>query len=398
MGLLQTPWLNGQNKPQMATLVTTVLLGTLSMHIVVPVLPDVARDFAVSPGSIQLTITLYLLGVAIGQLIYGPLSDRFGRRPVLLCGLLVYIVSMAAAAFAPGLTTLLGARALQALGGSCALVLGRAIVRDGAEGSNVIKNMAKISMALSLTPAVAPIVGATVSGLYGWRMIFVALAVACAALVVVVALSLPETNRHKIPLPGVMPMLKSYGTLLGSRRFVGYAIGGSCGTSFYAFLTASPFVFGNVLHQTPQESGILYFVTLMGFAIGSMITIRISGRVRGIAMARAGNLVMLAGPLIMLFAYLGGGLNVWTIMIPMLIFTIGAGLSGPFAQAGAVGADRTRIGAASGLYGATQMSIGSLCSFMVSLFDGSPVLPMILVMLASTAIGQIGYRCVPDGR
>ena len=398
MGLLTTPWLKGQEKPRVAILVATVLLGTLSMHIVVPVLPDVARDFHVSAGEIQLTITLYLLGVAVGQLIYGPLSDRFGRRPVLLCGLVVYIASMTAAVFAPGLGVLLGARAFQALGGSCALVLGRAIVRDGAEGANVVKNMAKISMALSLTPAVAPIVGASVSGWFGWRMIFVMLAVACSFLLVVLVLALPESNRNKIPLPGLKPMLSSYGTLLRSPRFVGYALGGSCGTSFYAFLAASPFVFGSVLHRTPQETGFLYFLTLMGFAIGSLIAIRLSSRFRGLTMARIGNLIMIAGPLIMLFADFAGALSLWTFMGPMLLFTVGAGISGPFAQAGAVGTDRSRIGAASGLYGATQMTFGSLCSYTVGAFDHEPVLPMILVMLAGTLIGQMGYRIVPDHR
>ena len=396
MSLLTTPWLGGRKTPRVAILVATVLLGTLSMHIVVPVLPDVARDFNVSAGSIQLTITLYLLGVATGQLIYGPISDRFGRRPVLIVGLCIYIASMAAGALAPGLGMLLGARAFQALGGSCALVLGRAIVRDGAEGSNVIKNMAKISIALSLTPAVAPIVGAAVSGWYGWRMIFVMLAVCCAILLGVIVLALPETNHNRIPLPGLRPMLASYGNLLSSRRFVGYAIGGSCGTSFYAFLAASPFVFNIVLHRTPQETGYLYFLTLMGFSLGSLFAIRVSGRFRGIVMARIGNLVMIGGPLLMLAAYLTSTLGLWTIMGPMLLFTLGAGISGPFAQAGAVGADRTRIGAASGLYGATQMTIGSLCSYLVGAFDHEPVLPMILVMLVATVIGQIGYRMVPD--
>ena len=396
MGLLQTPLLGAKPPPHAAILVVTALIGTLSMHIVVPVLPDVARDFDVSAGEIQLTITLYLLGVSIGQLIYGPLSDRLGRRPVLMAGLVIYLCSMAAAALSPGLGVLLLSRAFQALGGSCAMVMSRAIVRDGGEGAGVIKNMAKISMVMSLTPAVAPIVGASVSGWYGWRMIFWGLAIASGAMLTIIAFLLPETNRNKIPLPGIAPMLASYGALIRQSRFVGYAIGGSCGTSFYAFLTASPFLFSAVLHRTPQETGALYFLTLMGFAIGSFITIRIASRVRGIRMARSGNLVMIAGPLIMLFAHLTGALSLVTIMGPMLLFTVGAGLSGPFAQAGAVGADRTRIGAASGLYGATQTLFGSLCSFLVSINGSDPVLPMILVMLAGTIIGQIGYRMVPD--
>ncbi len=394
MRLFTSPWLAGAAAPGLTLLVITTVFGTLSMHVVVPVLPAVAREFDVSAGSIQLTISLYLVGVAIGQLIYGPLSDRFGRRPILIVGLAIYSISMTAAAFAPGLGILLVARACQALGGSCALVMGRAMVRDGAESSQAAVRMATLGIALSITPAVAPLVGAYVSAWFGWRMIFGLLAIATAILFAIVLATLPETNRNKTPLPGLGPMLASYASLTRSRRFVGYAIGGASSTSFYAFLSASPFIFSSVLGRSPQETGILYLLTLVGFTVGSIVAMRLATKFRGRRLAQTGNQITICGPVLMLWAYTANNLNIWTFMLPMMLFTIGAGLAGPFAQAGAVGADPKRIGAASGLYGFTQMAIGATCSLIVGAFDAAPVLPMILIMLVASLIGQTAYRAI----
>jgi DHA1 family bicyclomycin/chloramphenicol resistance-like MFS transporter len=387
MGFLTSPWL--ANRPlSIFLLIATTVCGTLSMHVVTPVLPAIAQDFGVSTGSIQLTITLYLIGMAIGQLVYGPFSDRFGRRPVLIIGLSLYVVSMLVGALAADIGVMLLARVLQALGASCVLVIGRAMVRDSAEGPTLIARMAALSIALSASPAVAPVVGALVSAAFGWRMIFVLLTVISALFLAAVVLVQAETNQNKTPLPGLRPMLASYRALLRSRRFVCYAIGGASGNSFYAFLTASPFIFGPVLHRSQQEIGFLYLVTLAGFSLGSFIGMRIANRFSILTLARAGNRVMLFGPLLMLAAVLTDAFNIWTLMAPMLAFTVGAGLANPFAQAGAVGADPLRIGAAAGLFGFGQMAIGAICSLIVSLFGDAQTMPMILTMLAFAFLGQ----------
>lgn len=378
----------------MALLLIVTVSGTLAMHIVIPVLPAIAENLAVSAGSTQLIITLYLVGVSFGQLIYGPLSDRFGRRPVLIAGLVIYIMSMAAGALAPTLGWLLLARIGQALGGSCALVLGRAMVRDGAESAQAAGRLAMVSIVMSLSPAIAPLIGAYISAAFGWRMIFGVLAGSTLALLLVVIAILPETNRNRISLPGVRAMLMSYAALLRHPQFLGFAIGGATSTSFYAFLSASPFIFTNVLHRTPQEAGLIYLPTLAGFALGSFLAMRLSRRHGGRRMTMIGNLIALSGPVLMLACYLGDAFNLWALLIPMTLFTIGTGLAGPFAQAGAVGADLRRIGAASGLYGFMQMMVGALCTLIVGSIDGPPLLPMILVMLVLGIIGQIAFRFV----
>lgn len=394
MRLLFSPAMQRGPTPSMALLLIVTVFGTLAMHIVIPVLPAIAEDLKVSPGSAQLIITLYLVGVSFGQLIYGPLSDRFGRRPILLMGLVIYVLSMMAAATAHTLGWLLLARVGQALGGSCALVLGRAMVRDGAESAQAASRLAMVSIVMSLSPAIAPLVGAYVADAFGWRMIFGILGASSLVLLLVVVVVLPETNRNTIPLPGMRAMLTSYMTLLRLPQFLGFAIGGATSTSFYAFLSASPFIFTNVLHRTPQEAGLIYLPTLAGFALGSFIAMRLARRYSGRRMTITGNLIALSGPVLMLVSYMVDAFSLWALLIPMTLFTIGTGIAGPFAQAGAVGADLRRIGAASGLYGFMQMMVGALCTLIVGSIEGPPLLPMILVMLALGIIGQVAFRFV----
>ncbi len=150
--------------------------GTLAMHIFVPALPEAARDLGASVGGMQLTVSVYILGLAVGQLAYGPLSDRFGRRPVLMAGLVLYALAGLAAAFAPDVHSLIVARLLQALGGCAGLVIGRAIVRDTALPQEAARRLAMMNLMVAIGPGAAPIVGGVLASSLGWRSIFFALA------------------------------------------------------------------------------------------------------------------------------------------------------------------------------------------------------------------------------
>ena len=150
--------------------------GTLAMHIFVPALPEAARDLGASIGGMQMTVSVYILGLAVGQLAYGPLSDRFGRRPVLMAGLVLYALAGLAAAFAPDVHSLIVARLLQALGGCAGLVIGRAIVRDTALPQEAARRLAMMNLMVAIGPGAAPIVGGVLASSLGWRSIFFALA------------------------------------------------------------------------------------------------------------------------------------------------------------------------------------------------------------------------------
>jgi DHA1 family bicyclomycin/chloramphenicol resistance-like MFS transporter len=167
--LLQQPPFRADTAPSIALLATIAMMGTMALHMVIPVMPAMAADLQASPGVIQMTVTLYLFGLSIGQLIYGPLSDRYGRRPILLGGLALYVLSGLVVATTANAALLLPARIFQALGGCSGLVLGRAMMRDGASGDKVARSMAVLNTALSLGPALSPAVGGYVALCCWWR-------------------------------------------------------------------------------------------------------------------------------------------------------------------------------------------------------------------------------------
>jgi MFS transporter, DHA1 family, multidrug resistance protein len=258
LGWLSAPVRARGGRAPFWVLVAVTATGTLAMHILVPALPLVAADFGVSRGAIQLAITLYLFGIAGGQLLYGPVSDKFGRRPTLLISLALYVAASAVAGLAVGIGTLLIARIGQAVGGCGGLVLGRAIVRDSAAAGQAASRMALLTMVQSLAPGLGPAVGGFLGAWFGWRSIFVALVALGLVTLGGVWLALPETaaSRGKA---GSGRMLGSYLALLRSRSFRGYMFGGAfTSTSFYAYLTASPFIFTQMLHRPATEVGLYY--------------------------------------------------------------------------------------------------------------------------------------------
>jgi DHA1 family bicyclomycin/chloramphenicol resistance-like MFS transporter len=187
-------------RPRGVVLAAIACSGTLAMHMFVPALPAVARELDTTPAAAQLTLTVYLIGIAAGQLIYGPLSDRFGRRPVLIASLAVFLAATLTAAFAPTIQWLIVARVVQSLGACGGLVLGRAMARDGATPEQAARQLALLVMVMTASPAIAPLLGATVATILGWRGIFGLLGAAGAGLLLLALISLPETSRQRAPL------------------------------------------------------------------------------------------------------------------------------------------------------------------------------------------------------
>jgi DHA1 family bicyclomycin/chloramphenicol resistance-like MFS transporter len=387
-GWVRTPVRARGGRAPFWVVVAVTATGTLAMHILVPVLPLVAADFGVSRGTIQLAITLYLFGIAGGQLLYGPVSDKFGRRPTLLVSLGLYVVASAVAGWAAGIGTLLIARVGQAVGGCGGLVLGRAIVRDGAAAGQAASRMALLTMVRSLAPGIGPAVGGFLGAWFGWRSIFLALVALGLVTLGGVWLALPETaaSRGKA---GSGRMLGSYLALLRSRSFRGYMFGGAfTSTSFYAYLTASPFIFTEMLHRPATEVGLYYLAVMSGVPIGSFASSRLASRVRLDLLLRATSAISVLGAALFFVAAVSGMLNLATVLLPMILFSIGVGASGPVAITSAISTDPQMIGAASGLYGFMQMANGALCTLAVGLFPANPAVSSASVLLAGILLGQ----------
>ena len=373
-------------RPPFAVVVAVTAVGTLGMHLIVPALPATAQALGVSASAIQLTITLYLIGLAAGQLLYGPLSDRFGRRPVLIGGLALFTAAGALTALAPTASTLVAARVAQALGGCAGLVLGRAIVRDAAPPDRAAAQLALLTLVMSMAPAIAPAIGGYATAWAGWRAGFVMLAAIGAAATLAAILFLPETNE----VTGVRrSMLAPSLRLLRSRAFCGFAIGGACTTtSFYAFMAASPFIFINLLHQTEQRVGLYYMLLMLGVATGGLLGNRLAGRVRLGHVVRLANGIAVAAASGFLASYAAGLLSVPAVVGTIALFMVGAGLASPFAITGAISVNPQAVGAASGLYGFVQMSYGALCTVVVETWRPGSVMTVAVVLLGSAVAGQ----------
>lgn len=361
--------------------------GTLGMHLIIPALPATAQSLGVSVGTVQLTITLYLIGLAIGQLLYGPISDRFGRRPVLLAGLTLFTVAGLATSVAPNAWTLVIARVLQSIGACSGLVLGRAMVRDSATPDRAAAQLALLTMVMSAAPAIAPVLGGYATAWFGWRAAFALLAVVGALTLAVAVPLLPETNA----LQGSARASLLLGSLrlFRSRAFCGFVLGGACTTtSFYAFMAASPFILVNLLHQPAERVGLYYLLLMAGVAAGSLSANRLAGRIRTPVALRVANSIAIAGSACFMAANLAGWLNVVSVIAPVVLFMIGAGMASPFALSGAVSVNPHMIGAASGLYGFTQMAYGALCTVVVEVWRPGSVFTVAVVLLVSALLGQ----------
>ncbi|MFC3126894.1 multidrug effflux MFS transporter [Pseudoroseomonas globiformis] len=377
-------------RPPLWLLVLITTSGTLGIHIFVPALPQAAADLAVSSGTAQLAISLYILGLAVGQLFYGPLSDNFGRRPVLLGGLGLYAAAGLVAALAPDATALIAARLMQALGGCAGLALGRAIVRDTSETREAASRLAALSLVVSIGPGIAPAIGTALSETLGWRSIFGLLSGLGASTALLVAWRLPETRASGAGR-STSALVADYAGLLRSSRFLGLALGGGCATtSWYAFLAAMPFVLVQQLGRPAHEVSLYYLLLVGGTAVGNILANRMVG-VFGfrplILGASAGGLM---GALFYLLVVLTGSMTVLSVMAGPVVFAIGVGLASPLALTQAVSVNPQVIGSAAGFYGFSQMAVGALCASLAGL-GRDPALSSSIVLAGAALTGLVAF-------
>ncbi|MGD9510471.1 MAG: Bcr/CflA family efflux MFS transporter [Geminicoccaceae bacterium] len=364
--------------------------GTLAMHVFVPALPAAAADLDAGVATMQMTVSLYILGLALGQLFYGPVSDRFGRRATLMAGMSLYTAAGIAAALAPGAGALIAARLLQALGGCAGLVLARAIVRDVAAATEAARRLALMNLMVTLGPAAAPLLGSALALHLGWRSIFVLLTGLGIANLLLAWRLLPETAvlGRAIDAAG---LLRNYLRLLRSSAFLGYAVGGGCATtSMYAFIAVAPFVFVQQLHRPDWEVGPLLALLVLGVWIGSVLASRLVGRMPLRRLLVGANALSVAAALLLLAIVLAGRLSVAWVVGTMFLFTLGVGTAAPAAVAQALSVNPLVIGSASGLYGFTQMAVGALCTALAGL-GPDPALAAALVLSTAGIVAQLSF-------
>lgn len=376
--------------PPLWLLALLTLSGTLAMHIFAPALPEAARALGVGAGIMQLTVSLYIVGLAFGQLVYGPLSDRFGRRPALMAGLALYALAGLVAATASGVATLIVARLFQALGGCAGLALGRAMVRDTAAPLEAARRLALLNLMVTLGPGLAPIVGGALAQTTGWRSILILLCALGAMLLVLAWRLLPETAFASRDA-SLARLGRDYRSLLRSKAFLGFAIGGGCATtSMYAFVAAAPFVLTDELKRPPAEIGPSLAVLIVGIWLGSALASRLILRVAPARLLIGANLVSVAAAFALLGFVLVGPFTLASLIGAVFFFTLGAGIASPVALTEAVSVNPRVVGSASGLYGFAQMAIGALCAALAGL-GPSPAHAAALTMAGAGVIAQLSF-------
>ena len=373
-------------------LVLVTFSGTLAMHMFVPALTVAGHDLHVDAATIRMTISVYIFGLAVGQLVYGPLSDVFGRRPTLLAGLALYTVGGLVATLAPNVGVLIAARLVQAAGGCAGLLLGRAIVRDTAESNDAVRRLALMSLMTMIGPGLAPLVGGLLAGAFGWRAIFVVLTALGVLNFTVSWRLLPETGTPSGRISAAS-VARDYRALLGSPRFLGFAAGGGCATtSFYGFIAAAPFIFINELHRPLHEVGVYLGLLIVGVSIGNIIAGRLIGRVTTIErLLVVGNLVSVAAAAVVLAAFLALRPGVFVIETLMIVYCVGAGMCSPAVSTLSISVDPRLIGSAAGLYGFLQMTIGAACTTLAGL-GHDPAVAACAVLVGASLLAQAAFR------
>lgn len=364
--------------------------GPLAIDFYLPGFPAMALAFATDEKHIQTTLAAYFLGLSLGQLAYGPVADRFGRRIPLLVGVTLFTLASLACAFAPSLDALIAARFVQALGGCAGMVLSRAIVSDKCDAVASAKVFSQLMLVMGLAPILAPMLGGVLVNLYGWQSIFLVLTLFSAGCTLAVALGLPESLPSSQPRQPLSGALRQYGRLLKDRVFMGHALtGGIAIAGMFAYIAGSPFVFIKLYGVPAEHYGWLFGSNAAGFILVAQVNARLLAK-RGPAFLLARTVwVYLAAGLVLLGISTLHTQALWPLLVPLFVCIASLGCIIPNASACAMSGQGARAGSASALLGCVQFSVAAGAAALVGVLHDGSALPMALVisLCGAAAVG-----------
>jgi len=366
------------------------MIGPLTLNIFQPSMPRMARELGAPRDIAQLTLSLYILSMGVAQIVSGPLADRFGRRPVVLTALALYVASGIAGYFVTSLPMLVAARIVQAFGATACLGLSRTITADLSDRSGTARVIAYTTMAMVIAPMASPNIGATLDEAWGWRAIFMFCALAGVAVAVFSLHQLEETRPGGVSPPTGREVLARSLALLRNRSFLRYGALATLGSAcFFTILGATPHLVIEVMQRPPTDYARWFMLLGLGYASGNFITGRYTPAFGIDRMISLGNLIQTCGILIMAGLALVPVMHPAAIFAPAMLVTFGNGLVLPNAMAASIQTDRLAAGAASGLAGFAQLLLAAVASYVVLLLPGQTALPMALMMLGFAVLAQI---------
>ncbi len=351
------------------------LIGPLAVHLFLPVIPAVKAALGLSDAIAQLTFSVALFGMAFATLFYGSLSDRYGRRPVLLSGLCLFLVGSAVSAAATSVLALVLGRLVQAIGAGCGVTLGRAIAQDVYGRERLVKAIAYLTMFYTIGPMISPIVGGILIDAFGWRSVF-GFALALGGVIALGAYfavfeTRPPTTDNRIG----GNLLRDYAMLFGHLRFTAFVLQSGLMTgTFLATATAASTLLKDMLHRPSSEFGLYFLLFPVGFLAGNFVTSRIGVRIANETMVLTGSLMALVAVAIQSSLLLSGHVTPLTLFAPGFFITMAQGLSLSYAQSGAMATNRKLAGTAAGVGVFVQNFCGAAFAQLYGLLaDGTPV-------------------------
>ena len=368
--------------------------GPLSIDMYLPSLPAIGREFGASAGYVQLTLSAFFVGFGIGQLLYGPLSDRYGRRPMLLFGVSVYLAASAGAAFAPDIGALTAARFFQALGGGAATVIARASVRDRHSGAEAARMLSTLMLIMGAAPLLAPSLGAQVLQFADWRAIFLLLAGWGALALLAVAFLLPETRPAELRVrSGLGSIFVNYARLVSERQTLGCALAsGGAFAGMFAYISGTPFVFMEVFGLSPRTYGLLFAVHVVAIMAGAFTNRRLVGRFGPAGMMARGTRLLLAAGLTLILAVLLLPGSLAAIVAALLCFMFALNLIAANTIVIATADKPELAGTVIALIGAGHFALGTLSGLAVGQFHDGTALPLALTVAACGLVSFSAHR------
>ena len=368
-------------------LASIALIGPLAIHIFLPAIPAIKSAFHVSDALAQLTFSISLFGMALATLVYGSLADRHGRRPVLLSGLLLFLLGSVISATALTIEILLAGRLVQAIGAGCGLTLVRTIARDAFGPERLVQAIAYFTMFYTLGPMIAPVVGGVLTDAFGWRSIFVFGILSGGAIAAGAYLTIYETRPDRVPDQPRFSLWRSYAALFGNLRFTAFVLqtGFSTGV-FMTLAAASSPLMQELLNRPATEFGLYFLLAPVGFFLGNMVSSRVGTRVSTETMVLVGSILSFSTVGLQCLLLGVGLLTPLTLFVPGFFITFAQGISLPYTQSGAMGTIPQLAGTAAGVGVFLQHFLGAAATQLYGfLADGTPR-PMLIIMACSSVL------------
>jgi DHA1 family bicyclomycin/chloramphenicol resistance-like MFS transporter len=365
-----------------------LMLQPLASDFYLASLPGLTRTFAASAATVQLTLSVFMLAFGVMQLVAGPVSDRYGRVPVLLGGLIVYAAACVACALAPSIELLIAARFVQAIGCCAAVVVARAIIRDVFDAQAGAAALAQASTILAFGPLIGPILGSVLEVRFGHRAIFAVMAGITVALLAVTIRKLSETNRHLDPnATHVRRLAANYATVFRSSAFRAYTLAGAASYGgLFAFISGSSFVLIQVLGVPTAWFGLCFAFCVVGYLVGTLACRRLLAHL-SIARAMKVGAAIALGAGVAMTALALAGIHHWAaLLLPQFFYFAAHGINFPCSQVGSLAPFQRRAGAAAGLFGFLLMIAASLIGTLIGATYNGTVLPMVLTVAGCAAV------------